>query len=852
MERLDEYRKKRDFERTAEPAGDEPVAAGERRYVMQKHAASRLHYDLRLEHEGVLLSWALPKGPSLEPGEKRLAVHVEDHPLEYGDFEGTIPAGEYGGGTVMLWDRGRWEPVGKGVQDDRIDFALEGEKLRGTWTLTKTSGRGGRDEDNWLLIKRTDPNAPPLEPGETSVLTGRTMEEIAEGVEASDILPTRETGVTPAGEEVPEAGDLEGARRRSPPDEPEPQLATLTDAAPEGDAWLHEIKFDGYRVLAFTEGENVRLTTRNGHDWTDRFPEVADALRHVPAERALLDGEVVVLGEDGVSSFRALQEALSSGDTSRLTYQAFDLLHLDDHDLRDVAQLARKEVLSQLLAATGTALAGRVRYTDHVRGQGAEVFERACEMGLEGTIAKRVDAPYRGGRGKRWLKVKCGRTDEFVVGGFTPPKGSREGFGSLLLGAFEGDGLAYAGRVGTGFDDRLLRQLFDRLQDMERSSSPFVGDVPDAKGATWVEPELVVDVAFTERTRDGRLRHPTFRGVREDKPAAEVRAETTETPLAAPRAKRATGKKAKPSDGSRLKKGEAAVAGVRLTNPDRVLYPQQGITKRDLAEYYVDVEEHVLPGIVDRPLSLVRCPEGRAKQCFYQKHPGESFPSDLPTVPIEEKSGTRAYAYVRTIADLVGLVQAGVLEVHIWGSRIDQLERPDLMVIDLDPSPDVDWAVTRATAIDLHDRLEGLGLQGFLRTTGGKGLHVVVPLVRRQGWDEVKGFARAVCESHAADDRENLTTNASKAKRGGKIYLDYLRNGRGATAIASFSTRAREGAPVAVPLRWDELDASLRSDRYRVDNVRRRLAALRDDPWAGYDEAARTITAAMRKAVGMR
>jgi bifunctional non-homologous end joining protein LigD len=880
MGRLDEYRRKRDFDRTSEPAGggsDERGAAardagagadaGGRRYVMHKHAARQLHYDLRLEHEGVLLSWALPKGPSLEPGEKRLAVHVEDHPLSYGDFEGTIPAGEYGGGTVMLWDRGVWAPIGEGLREGRIDFELRGEKLRGAWTLTRSGGRRGADGKDWLLIKRSDPGAEPLEPHDASVLSGRTMEQIAAGTD-----PVAEEGATAT---AFDPGTLDGARPAPLGPGAEPQLASLVGEAPAGADWIHEIKFDGYRVVARLEGGEARLFTRNGHDWTERFGEIAADLARLPVRAALIDGEVVAIDAEGRSSFRALQEALSGGATAALRYQAFDLLHLNGHDLRGVAQIERKRTLAAVLAGAETG--GGVRYTDHVAGKGPAFFARACEMGLEGIISKRADAPYRGGRGTRWRKVKCERRDAFVVGGYTAPKGSRAGFGALLLGAFAGASLAYAGRVGTGFDDRRLRRLHAALRQIERPTPPFAEVPRDVRDATWVEPEVVVEVAFTERTRDGRLRHPTFRGLREDKSASEVswppadaaaggvatggsatEAEETETPeqpaTKVPRTATASdgGNPPPKRRSARARKGDAEVVGVRLSNPDRVLYPAQGITKLALAEYYVAIEAQVLPGMAERPLALVRCPQGRAKTCFYQKHPGDAFPRDLPLVPIEESSGVKHYAYVRTIADLVGLVQAGVLEVHVWGSRIDDVERPDLMVIDLDPWPDVPWATTREAARTLRARLEDLGLAGFLRTTGGKGLHVVVPLRREHGWDEVKSFARALCERIAEADRERLTTSASKAKRPGKIYLDFLRNGRGATAIGSYSTRAREGAPVAVPVRWDELDGGLRPDRYTVGNVRRRLASLRGDPWEGFDAAAGRITAAMRKEVGLR
>jgi bifunctional non-homologous end joining protein LigD len=885
--RLRTYREMRDFARTPEPSGGAAADADGARFVVQKHDASRLHYDLRLEQGGVLRSWALPKGPSLSPGEKRLAVEVEDHPLEYGDFEGTIPKGEYGGGTVMLWDRGRWSPVGDGVRDGRIDFELDGEKLRGAWTLTRTGGAKG-DDANWLLIKRTDPGAPRLEPDdEHSVLTGRTMAQIERGEAPAEGVGEAGPKAEETKDEHIDVGGLDGAERAEPPSEPGLQLASLAEAPPQGDDWIHEIKYDGYRLLAHVEGGVARLLTRNGHDWTDRFPEIAASLGHVPVRRARLDGEVVALRAGGVSSFGALQEALSSGRTGGLRFQVFDVLHVDDHDLRGAAQLDRKRVLEALLSNAGDALGGIVRYSDHVVGKGPAFFEQVCRMGLEGMISKRADATYRAGRGTRWRKVKCTHRDEFVVGGFTAPKGSRAHFGALLLGAYDGDAFRYAGRVGTGFDERTLQRLGGRLEAHARPTSPFAEDVPDARSVTWTAPELVVEVAYAERTRVGRLRHATFLGVREDKAARDVTwvpADAGGASVSAPTPARSGAAAAKGGtavEGARASKGtpaakgssggggggrggssrrtpqraragEATVAGVRLTNADRVLYPDQGITKRDLAAYYAKVEAHVLPWMVDRPLALVRCPEGRAKACFYQKHPGTAFPRDLPTVDIAEKSGTRAYAYVRDLGDLVGLVQAGVLEIHVWGARVDDVERPDLLVVDLDPSPDVDWDVTRATALDLRERIDGLGLTSFLRTTGGKGLHLVVPLVPEAGWDEVKAFARALCERHAADHPERLTTHIAKAKRTGKVFLDYLRNGRGATAIANFSTRARAGAPVAVPLRWNELSPSLRADDYDVTNVPRRLAALRDDPWAGFADAARPITAAMRKEVGMR
>lgn len=862
MERLKEYRDRRDFRRSPEPAG----GARRRRtesdslFVVHKHDAQRLHFDLRLEEDGVLRSWALPKGPSLEPGEKRLAVQVEDHPLEYGDFEGVIPKKEYGGGTVMLWDRGHWAPYGKRKRGDSLDFVLDGEKLRGRWTLAPMRGEKGGDGKNWLLIKRRDTDdlpQPPEETGDRSVATGRTMAQIARD---SDRTWTGDDEQAPDAP-LPEPSTLAGARRRALPRDPRPLLATAAAKAPAGDDWLHELKLDGYRIMARLDRGKVRLLTRNGKEWTQRFSHIAELLPQLPARRALLDGEVVALERDGSTSFRLLQEAISSGNTKNLVYQLFDLPHLDGYDLGDATLLDRKQALAALVRAGGFDNTGVLRYSDHLQGQGPAFLERVCERGLEGIISKRADGKYRPGRGKQWLKAKCTRHAEFVVGGYTDPGGARLGFGSLLLGAYGDDGgLAYAGRVGAGFSDRQLDTLHRQLRRLAVSKRPFREPVPDAGKVHWVRPELVVEVEFTERTRDGRLRHPTFRGLREDRDPGEIRLASGDPPAAGGKAggRRGAGAGAGAGGGGGGgggkggKRGERRVAGVRLTHPDRVLFPEQGATKLSLAQYYEEIQDWILPHLADRPLSLLRCPRGRGEPCFFQKHPYEALSARIPRIEIEEKRGKGSYVYVRSAADLVALVQAGVLELHPWGSRVDAVEKPDNMVFDLDPSPGLAWAEILRTAGDLRERLETLGLTSFLRTTGGKGLHLVVPLQRRQGWDTVKGFARAVAERHAADDPKRLTTNMSKAKREDRIFLDYLRNGRGATAIASYSTRAREGAPVAVPIRWDELDEALRPDGYNIDNLRRRLASLRADPWEGFNEARRGITRAMRTAVGMK
>jgi bifunctional non-homologous end joining protein LigD len=839
---LSEYRRKRDFRRSAEPPGDAGSRPGER-YVMHKHAASHDHYDLRLEQDGVLRSWALPKGPSLERGEKRLAVEVEDHPIEYGSFEGTIPKGQYGGGTVMLWDTGKWRVTGK-LDDDRIDFALDGSKLRGQWTLVRTRAKPGKPARNWLLIKRGEGSIGPRQAHDRSILSGRTMAEIARDEDPAGGRTAAASGSAPVAAAIP------GAVRRKMPARAAPQLATRARVAPAGDEWLHEIKFDGYRILAHLRAGRVHFLSRNGHDWTQRFETQASALEALRAETAIVDGEMVAMGADGATSFRELQERISAQDTGPLVFQVFDLLHLDGYDLSDVRLADRKAALQQLLVVSQLAARDRIRFSDHVVGNGEAFFEHACSLGLEGSIAKRADAPYRGRRSTSWIKLKCSNHAEFVVGGFTPPAGTRKGFGALLLGARDGKAFRYAGRVGAGFSDRQLRQLHAALRKRLLPESPFEDDVPAVRGTVWVKPELVVAVEYTERTRDGRLRHPTFRGVREDLDSSEITmneeptVESIESGASDVPAGRARAK---------VRSGGAAdtVEGVRITHPDRVVYPEQGVTKLALARFYADIQDWLLPYLANRLLSLVRCPEGHQKQCFYQKHLTSSQAKSVPRQGFRESKGVKEYTYVQSIAHVIALVQAGVLEFHPFGSQVTDVEHPDLMVFDLDPSSGVPWRETLRAARELRQRLDDLELRSFVRTTGGKGLHVVVPLRPAADWDEVKAFSKAVAEQHAADDPERLTTILSKAKRRDKIYLDILRNSRGATAIACYSTRARPGAPVAGPLRWDELGAGLRPARYNVTNLRRRRSARDADPWADFYDARVPRTKRMRKAVGL-
>ncbi len=842
---LAEYHRKRDFRRTPEPRGSAAKARGKPAagsYVIQKHDATRLHYDFRLELDGVLKSWAVPKGPSLDPAEKRLAVEVEDHPLEYGGFEGVIPRGEYGGGTVVLWDRGRWRPqgdAGKDLAAGKLKFELEGEKLSGGWNLVRLRGREGEDgRTNWLLIKEDDEQARPHSQGDVleerpeSVISGRSIDEVAarrdrvwRSGRAEKTKPARAPAKAKSGHK---------ARVGAAPELPsEPQLATLVDEPPRGEEWLHEIKLDGYRVLARWDGERPQLFTRHALDWTDRFPAVAAALTKLPAESALLDGEIVALTADGKPSFQALQRALREGK-GELTYFVFDLLHLDGRDLAVQPLRERKARLASLLAkARGTTL----RYSDHVEGRGLDFHRSACKLGLEGMVSKRADAPYRPGRSRDWLKIKCGRRQEAVIGGFSEPSGTRSGLGALLLGVMEGGKLRYAGKVGTGFDAATLRDLRARLGKLERAKPPFDPAPPRAevRGAHWVQPRLVAEVSFAEWTEDGRMRQASFQGLREDKKPAEVRreepAEAAPPPPAKPRPA-ASGKKAKAGRG----RGDGP-AGVALTHPDRVLYPEQGLTKLDLARYYEKVADWVLPHVAGRPLSVVRCPDGSTGQCFYQKHPHQGATSPLLSVPIREDDGDEApYLYIEDLAGLVTLVQIGALEIHPWGSRVAAVETPDRLVLDLDPDPKLPWATLVAAARLVRDRLAEHGLESWVKTTGGKGLHVCAPLSGKTSWDDLRAFAREIAEGLAREAPERFLSKASKAARAGKIFVDWLRNGRGATAVAPYSTRARAGATVATPLTWEELGRA-RPGRFTVETVPARLARLARDPWEGFSKA---------------
>jgi len=827
---LAEYRRKRDFAKTAEPAGKVSARQGWS-FVVQKHAATRLHYDFRLELDGVLKSWAVTKGPSLNPAERRLAVRTEDHPLDYGGFEGTIPKGEYGGGTVMLWDRGTWEPVSdahQGLEEGRLKFRLSGERLKGGWMLVRMPPRSGEKRENWLLIKERDEHVDDsdrlLEEHATSVESGRTMDEIAHGDSA--VWHSNR----PPKSEAPVKARRRAAQKDLPtPEFRPPQLATLAEEPPDGPDWVHEFKYDGYRTLIAANGREVRCYTRSGQDWTQKFGGVVAAIRAMDLPAVLIDGEIVAFAEDGRPDFSTLQKALKEGAPLQLF--AFDLLEEAGEDLTDQPLLERKNRLQALL--DDLPKGSPIHQSLHIRGEGKTVLKSICDAGHEGIVSKKIDAPYRSARSRAWLKVKCDRRQEFVIGGWTASD-KRNGFKSLLLGSWEDGKLVYRGRVGTGFGDNALEELSARFKKLARKDSPFVSVPREVRRSKWVEPELVGEIAFTEFTSDGILRHPSFLGLREDKSAKEVQVE-------------------EPAPAAALSgdEGDDIVrAGVRITSPRKILYSGQRLSKADLIDYYEAVAGLMLPHLKGRPLSLVRCPQGQSGKCFYQKHDSGGFPAELKRVMITEGSGeTEQYFYVDDLQGVIAGVQMGVLEFHIWGSRVDQLEKPDRIVFDLDPDVGLNFEDVRRAAFDLRDRLQDIGLKTFPMLSGGKGFHLVAPLQRRLEWPEVKAFCKGFAVKLAEEAPERYVSIMTKSRRKGRIFVDYLRNERGSTAITPYSTRSRDNAPVAAPITWEEAKSVPAANVFTVKTMPERARQV-GDPWQDYFALKQSITKPMMRAVG--
>jgi bifunctional non-homologous end joining protein LigD len=870
VQALDRYRRKRNFLRTPEPAGKFSRAAGANVgsiFVIQKHAATRLHYDFRLELDGTLKSWAVPKGPSLDPEQKRLAVHVEDHPLDYANFEGIIPAKQYGAGTVLIWDRGIWYPDGdphEGYRKGLLKFHLEGEKLHGGWTLVRMHRRGDDEKDNWLLIKERDAEARRGKAGEIvvsltdSVASGRDLSAVArdqpslwESNRAQVVrgqgkaAGRRSTGSSAraAQHSLLSSSSLPGAVKSVCPDWIAPQLASLAERMPAGDRWLHELKYDGYRIVSRLRDGQVRFFTRNRHDWTEKLRPQAEALAALGATDAWLDGEVVVMTQEGKTDFQALQNAFDLRSAAHIVYCLFDVMYLNGYDVRGVPLVERKRLLASLF--DGGSPGSLLRYSDHIAGDGRQAFGEACRRGLEGLMVKQADSVYRSGRGRSWLKVKCGHQQEFVIGGFTDPSGSRRGFGALFLGVYEQDKLIYAGKVGTGFSDISLHEIHDKLVALEQARSPFVNPPTgyDARGAHWVKPTLVAEVRFAEWTNEGILRQPSFQGLRYDKSAKAIgREEPKRSKVEERQVRQAdTGKSARSMKGG---SEERPVGAARLSHPARVLFPDIGLTKEGLARYYEQVADWIVPHLKGRPLTLVRCPQGY-QECFYQKHVNETVPKAIGRVKIEEKGESETYMTADSLEAILGLVQMGVLELHTWGATRDRLDRPDRLTFDLDPDPSVPWTQVIEAAQLTRTLLDELGLVSFVKTTGGKGLHIVTPIQRTHSWEEAKTFSKTVAEHLARTIPQRFTAHMAKRARKGKIFIDYLRNTRGATAIAAYSTRAKPGAPVSVPLSWGELSIELSSDHFTVATVPARLRGLRDDPWAGYESVKQRLTGRM-------
>jgi bifunctional non-homologous end joining protein LigD len=888
--KLDRYRSKRDFRQTAEPRGTEPVARSRRlRFVIQKHDARRLHYDLRLELDGVFKSWAVTRGPSLDPADKRLAVEVEDHPLDYGDFEGTIAHGQYGGGTVQLWDRGYWQPSPgtapeAALKAGELKFELQGERLHGGWVLVRM--RRDRDRGkriNWLLIKHRDDAADPAHAAalllqDRSVASGRSMAQIAAGRGSAPKPFMRAGGSRAAPDAVwaskpaastaaPRAASRGGASRsarrptKAMPRFIEPQLATLVERPPGSTDWVHEVKFDGYRIQLRVEDGQAVLRTRKGLDWSKRFPEIAREAADLPD--CILDGEIVALDAHRVPDFAALQAALSEDRTAKLTYFVFDLLFLGGEDLRSLPLAERKQRLRRLLPDKRGEM---IRYVDHFAAKADAVLASACRMSLEGIVSKRLDTPYVSGRGAAWTKSKCRAGQEVIIGGYTFRDGAPR---SLLVGVHRGERLVYVGRVGTGFGQQAAHALLPRLKAVTSMRSPFRGEAapPSQPGVRWVKPSLVAEIEFAGWTGSGMVRQAAFKGLREDKPAGEVQAEKPSKlargnvkpqlaakSAAAPRRRSAKLQRAgAPAASSGT--GADSVMGVNISTPGKSLWPDAGdgrpVSKLELAQYYAAVGDWMLPHLAARPCSLVRAPDGIGRGKFFQRHamPGLSSLLELVTV----RGDRKPYLVIERVEGLVAAAQIAALELHPWNCAPGKPEVPGRLVFDLDPAPELAFSAVVKAALELRARLEALGLNAFCKTTGGKGLHVVTPLASERkalDWPSAKSFAQALCVQMAADSPERYLTTMAKKQRSGRIFLDYLRNDRMATAVAPLSPRAREGAKVSMPLLWPQLRSGLDPRRFTVRTAPALL--VRDKPWPDYAQAARPLRAAIRRVTNPR
>jgi len=863
---LADYNRMRDFAATPEPAAKRSrkstKTAHALQFCIQKHDASRLHYDFRLELDGALKSWAVPKGPSLDPKAKRLAVHVEDHPLDYATFEGNIPEGHYGAGDVIVWDRGVWIPQGdahEAYEKGRLKFELQGEKLSGLWNLVRTHMPGKQEQ--WFLIKHQDQAARPeseydvVQAEPDSVLSDRTLVPKRRGKAVAKAVKQPEKAAQPKSPKRASKTSLSGAVAGPLPETLKPELATLVESAPDGE-WLYEIKFDGYRVMARIENGDVRLLTRNGHDWTHKLPRQAEALAALGLESAWLDGEMVVANQQGVPDFQALQNAFEAGSSGQIAYYLFDVPYLNGMDLRNVPVQERRAALAAVLEPNESPL---LRFSDAFEDPPDALLDSACQMQMEGLIGKRVGSAYVSRRSNDWIKLKCKNRQEFVVVGFSDPKGARSAFGALLLGLHDADSgqLRYAGKVGTGFNETTLKSIYQQLLPLETKKAAVVNPPTgyEAKGVHWLEPKLLAEVAFAEMTKEGSVRHAVFHGLRNDKPAKDITQE-----LAKPVKKTTAAKKtstqdepdAKPHKAKTRTKAKApAMDGkVRITHPERVIDASSGTTKLQLAEYYASVAEFILPELEDRPVALVRAPDGIAGELFFQKNPERLA---IPGITSLDKELTGQPVMIINNAEaLIGAVQMSTVELHTWNATSVDLDKPDRFVLDLDPDPALPWkSMVEATQLTLSV-LDELGLKAFLKTSGGKGIHVVVPLTRKLGWDEVKGFSHAIVSHMAKLLPDRFSAVSGPKNRVGRIFIDYLRNGLGSTTICAYAARTREGLPVSVPIFREEVAELKGANLWNVHNVHERLAQVGHEPWAGLKKTRQSITAEMRRRIGMK
>lgn len=847
-----DYNRKRNFESTSEPreTGRRSRAkAGALRFVVQKHDARHLHYDFRLELLGTLKSWAVPKGPSLDPTQKRLAVHVEDHPLAYASFEGSIAEGNYGAGDVIVWDQGIWQPEGDPVaayEAGKLKFSLVGEKLSGAWTLVRTRLKGSGDKPQWLLIKEQDDVARPANEYDivselpASVISGELVGGMAKPA-ATQAGKTKTRSKAPA-KAVKTKAKASKSAQSTMPDALSPQLATLVEAPPAGD-WIYEIKYDGYRIMARIKDGEVTLFSRNGHDWTARLAPQAKALDKLGLGDSWLDGEAVVLDEHGMPDFQALQNAFDEARSGDILYFLFDAPWLDGVDQRELPIEQRRQALQGKLPKRK----GPLRFSEAFEADHQSVLGSACSLGLEGVIGKRAGSPYRSSRSADWIKLKCRQRQEFVVVGFSKPQGSRSGFGALLLAVNEANGLRYAGRVGTGFNEALLGSLHKRMKALGRDASPLHKQPSAAqrRGVQWIEPQLVVEVAFAGWTGEGLVRQGAFVGERSDKPAEQI---VKERPAPAKAVEKGASAKKTASKGS-ARKGREQIGEVSVSHPERVIDDQSGTTKAQLARFYAEIADWLIPEVRNRPVSLLRAPGGVGGEQFFQKHAERLDIPNIRHLDAELDPGHDRLMTIDSVPALVGAVQMGTIELHTWNAAYASIERPDRLILDLDPDPALPWrAVLEATRLSLSV-LDELGLQTFVKTSGGAGMHLVVPLARHVDWDTLKAFGKAISQFMANELPDRFSARMGPKNRIGKVYLDYLRNGRGASTVAAYSVRARPGLPVSVPISREELGQLRDSKQWHIGNLQRRLEKLEDDPWAGYANRQR-ITAAMWKKLG--